>query len=549
MVREWADRLAVVVPAAAFAIVVWAVGAGFASRLGYPFDLEWMEGGQLAHAWRLDRGLPLFVPPSADWAPFVYVPGYPAVLAAIGEVVGLSMPLGRAVSVAGTLAAAGAAAWFVRRETRSWWFGALAAGTFLGTWRDGGAFFDLVRADGLFLGLLAWSITLAFDGRRGTPVAAGLLLAAAALTKQTALVFLLPIGWAVAVRAGLAAVVPALASALVPVAVMAVRWELVSDGAFLDYVVRVPASHPLFWDRAWPGLPRDVGAALPVAAVAAAAGLVVPLLRSGAAPAWLASFGPVFCGMTVAWWGTSVRAGATVLPVASGFTFLAAGTAAAALVVWLGAWLRSGPRVVRADAVAFVVLGLVTFAVTAALRVHNGGYLNVLLPALWFLAVAFATSLGWAWTGARGPGQRLVVAFVATAQLTWGASRTFDAGLGPTDSDRAAGERFVEAAREAAGPVLSPYAAWIPTYAGHPPSVHLMGLWDLDYEGVPFPEHRRVMTDAIRDRHWALVFGSSAKFRYPLGEGYEATGVIAEDGALKPKSGWRASPDRVFVPR
>jgi hypothetical protein len=238
-----------------------------------------------------------------------------------------------------------------------------------------------------------------------------------------------------------------------------------------------------------------------------------------------------------------------VSAVPSGFVYLACGAGAATLGLWLVAWLRSGPKVVRGDAVAFVVLGLVTFAVTMVLRVHNGGYLNVLLPAFWLLSVAFGVCLAWAWAAARSPELRLVIAFVATAQLGWGASRTVEADLAPTEADRAAGERFVEAARQATGPILSPYAAWTPTYAGRPPSVHLMGLWDLDYEGTPFPEHRRVMTDAITSRHWSLVFGDAAKFRYPLAEAYKKAEILAEDGALKPKTGWQAGPDRVFVPR
>jgi len=79
----------------------------FLLRLGYPLDLEWMEGGTLAHALRLARGEALYAPPSVDFVSFLYTPLYPAVLCALSKVFGLSYALGRAVSI---LAFAGALA-------------------------------------------------------------------------------------------------------------------------------------------------------------------------------------------------------------------------------------------------------------------------------------------------------------------------------------------------------------------------------------------------------------------------------------------------------
>jgi hypothetical protein len=55
----------------------------FLSRLSYPLDLEWMEGGILTHALRLARGQPLYAEPSVDFVSFLYTPLYPAVLGAL----------------------------------------------------------------------------------------------------------------------------------------------------------------------------------------------------------------------------------------------------------------------------------------------------------------------------------------------------------------------------------------------------------------------------------------------------------------------------------
>ena len=61
----------------------------FAGRVGYPYDLEWMEGGMLVHGHRVLNGEGLYVPPSLDFIPYIYPPLYSWVLAAFGAVFGL----------------------------------------------------------------------------------------------------------------------------------------------------------------------------------------------------------------------------------------------------------------------------------------------------------------------------------------------------------------------------------------------------------------------------------------------------------------------------
>src|SRR5690348_1839440 len=87
--------LAVLVAACAYAVVAWL----FVRRLFYPYDLEWMEGGMLCHALRLLEGKPIYAAPSVDFIPYLYTPLYPALLAALGRVVGLGYLLARLVSI------------------------------------------------------------------------------------------------------------------------------------------------------------------------------------------------------------------------------------------------------------------------------------------------------------------------------------------------------------------------------------------------------------------------------------------------------------------
>ena len=132
----------------------------------------------------------------------------------------------------------------------------------------------------------------------------------------------------------------------------------------------------------------------------------------------------------------------------------------------------------------------------AAMRAHQGGFLNVLMPAHWGVALALgvaaahwrATHPGWQGTG--------VAAAVLFAQLGWqlhglgalgGAGEERDlARLLPTPRDREAGDALVEALRGYPGPVLSPYAPWLAVRAGFEPSFHLYAFWDVaQFPGGP----------------------------------------------------------------
>ncbi|HEY6173826.1 MAG TPA: hypothetical protein VIX73_05245, partial [Kofleriaceae bacterium] len=80
-----------------------------AGRVAYPYDLEWMEGGLLHHALRIRLGLGIYVPPSADFIPYLYTPLYPTLLALFGGPFGVSYTLGRIMSIVGLVGIAGTA--------------------------------------------------------------------------------------------------------------------------------------------------------------------------------------------------------------------------------------------------------------------------------------------------------------------------------------------------------------------------------------------------------------------------------------------------------
>ena len=168
----------------------------FAWRIGFALELEWMEGGSLHQALRLQQGLAAYPEPSSEFVPFLYTPLYPAVLAALGLVVPLDLVLARAVSVAAVVAI-GLGLWrLVGDEGKPRAHQAAAVGLWCSGYVFGFRWYDVARADSLFLALLLWGLVLlrGASGRRGRAALAGVLVALAFWTKQTAAVFVVAAG-------------------------------------------------------------------------------------------------------------------------------------------------------------------------------------------------------------------------------------------------------------------------------------------------------------------------------------------------------------------
>jgi hypothetical protein len=158
------------------------------SRLSYPFPVEWLESNSLVEVHRILAGQSLYPAPTAGYVPDGYPPLYFVVSAGVARVLGLSyLPL-RLVSLVSSVACFALLGRLVQRETGSLAAGTGAAGLFAATYFATDTWFDVGRVDSLFLALSLGGLYAArwMSGQRGA-VAAGLLLGAAAITKQTAL--------------------------------------------------------------------------------------------------------------------------------------------------------------------------------------------------------------------------------------------------------------------------------------------------------------------------------------------------------------------------
>ena len=254
----------------------------FLSRLRYPLDLEWMEGGVLTHALQLARGQPLYAEPSVDFVSFLYTPLYPAVLCVLSKTFGLSYTLGRAVSIlafSGALvflvaAVRGIAQQFESEELKAvaTTAGLLGAAAVCLAFPFCGAFYDLVRGDSLWLLLVSAGLYSCSPGRSMTQIVLGaLLLVLGFFTKQTAAPFMVAAAASVTLTSGIkrglvfAAVVFGSATAAI------LAGQYMTDGWLWIYIHRLHQGHETLFERIWPETPRilfDYGFALlfPIAA-------------------------------------------------------------------------------------------------------------------------------------------------------------------------------------------------------------------------------------------------------------------------------------------
>lgn len=232
--------------------VLWAVviAVVFIARLTFPLELEWMEGGALQQALRIQRGDPIYGPPSADFVPFLYTPLYPALLALLGWVFPLDFVLGRLVSIASVVAICAALWQLVGQEGKPRAHQFIAVGLFLSGYVFCFRWLDLVRGDALFMALTLWALTVLReawgDWRRA--LLAGALMGLAFWTKQTAFVFVVASGLAGLWVAPRQLWVYALTIAAIGLGGVVLGQQL-SDGWMWTYIYELHQSHAFNWAR------------------------------------------------------------------------------------------------------------------------------------------------------------------------------------------------------------------------------------------------------------------------------------------------------------
>ena len=441
--EHWALVLAL--PALGHLILLASI---FLGRLTYPLDIEWMEGGVLTMASRMQHGLPVYASPSEGYAPFPYPFGYPLLLALLGALPGQSYVLGRLVSIGFVALAAVLIGRQVARAHRAWqyrWaFGLAGAGFLAAGFPVVDAWYDLVRVDSMAVAL----VVVAASAVATTPFTRARLwlsaasLALAANTKQTVAPFVVVIVLYACwqhrrrglVHAGLAL---GLFGAGFAVA------QLLSGGEYSFYTLSLMAGHKL-------DLPR----------IAEGLGLLL-------------GFAPY----------------APLLPVVAAFL----------------AWRRA----LSPQAVLWGALALVGWVVGTTGLAKDGAHVNSLLPAVWFTPACLLILCGDALKpGGAGRAAALARTLVPGAVAVWLAWLWYPADNHRLSEAHWRHARAFEAyVRALPGRVHAPTTPFIASETGKGlDQLHAQSLGDLRWAKVPYRERYAAYLDQSAP-DWVIASG------------------------------------------
>ena len=435
-------------------------------RVGYPHDLEWMEGGMLHHAQRISQGEGIYGPPSVEFIPYLYTPLYPTVLALISAPLGISYLVGRMISVValcGIACVALASFTDARHRHAGATAGglALALGLFAACYPFVEGWYDLVRADTLFLflvtaglaGLPSWAAD--DDGMVGhAKVAAGAaLLALAFFCKQTAIFYVGLGGAIVVVRNWRRAPTYVAVAGLLGLGGVWI-FDRATRGWFWTYVSEIHRAHDFNIDR------------------------------------FTASFRNILWHFPA----LTIVVGATLLVIAiTSVRLRGAPPGSRPFLGWAAAYAVS------------TVVGAIGWGTEFA---HFNAYMPALLHGARAAGAAVPALVGCA-RGALGPRRAtepvataLALAAAVPLAVTCVTARWEPARFIPGEADATAGRRLVARLAAIDGDIWIPSHPWYAQLAGKAPHVHRMGIKDVTHR-----QRRTVagLDEALRDHRFAAI--------------------------------------------
>jgi hypothetical protein len=199
---------------------------------------------------------------------------------------------------------------------------------------------------------------------------------------------------------------------------------------------------------------------------------------------------------------------------------------------------------------------LVALLVCSLMRGHEGGYLNVLIPGYYVLALlpallsarADALAANAPDYGARAPLRWAPhgLAVLVAAQLVQGRDDLRRFLPSPADAEQHA--ELVDDVAALPGPVLIPHAPWLAVQAGHPPSVALIALWDIDHEGGPFVDGVSDFRKALAEGYWASAVMPDARIGRGFPQAYARARSLRVQ-SVPTRTGWHVRLKEVWMPR
>jgi hypothetical protein len=167
-------------------------------RVRHPLELGNVEGMLMDSITRLAHGEPLYGPPSIDFVPLAYMPGYLMAVAPLARAFGPHLWEGRLVALVEALILAGLIAQVVWRETRSAVLALAGPGLLFAGYGFAAGTYDLIQPNSQMLMFAVLGLVILRETRGAVGAAvAGLVMAASFFSKQHGLLFgLMVLPWA-----------------------------------------------------------------------------------------------------------------------------------------------------------------------------------------------------------------------------------------------------------------------------------------------------------------------------------------------------------------
>ncbi len=465
-----------------------------AAGIGYPYLLEWMEGGTSDVISRILSGRPIYSEPTLEHVPYIYPPFYYWVSSGVALLLNDPLLAPRLVSFLSTVATACAIFWITRDAStalgsRDRWnfYGILAIGLYFGCFEISGQWYHLARVDSLYLALLiaGFLLTRRHPGMVRS-AAVGTVWALAFLTKQTAIVAAGPVLFSLVI-VDFRRYLPAVIAFGTIISCSVLFLEVTSNGWFGYFVFDLPRQHGL---SLYIGT-REFG------------------LRDLLGQTALATLGAVLAGLTLP----------ARLPVRD----------------WLPYWCFA--------------LGMVASSWLG--RVHTGGYYNVSMPL--YATVAVLAPLGvrqlLEWAALRRPSATLLPLAGAAIQLIALLHNPWDSV--PTARDIARMEQLIDRLRAMPGDVMVFDMRSVQRAAGKSPYGLEMAARDvLRTDGkIRDRLYQTLQEDLSRKRFTAIVLTPGYYYQWlepALSLNYRPVGRLFPDDATHALQG--ELPNLVYVP-
>lgn len=455
-------------------------------RMNYPYELEWMEGGQVEHIVRILGGQQIYVAPSLDFIPYIYTPLYSYLGALVSLITGVGFFPLRLISILSTVGIFIYLYLIVKNETDSKYWGLIAAGMFAASFKICGFWFDIARVDSLFIFLFIASIYyLRIKEKPLNFIISGVLAGLSFLTKQSVIFMLFPVLLYFLIRKEKKGFYYFIALLVIAVSV-SLYFNIVSHGWYWFWNFGLPAGH--HWNFKY----------------------------------------------LYAFWINDL-----IEPLAISFVLLI-------IYFILNKSVNS-----RKPALFYFLLLAGCLLDSWLLRLHYGGYLNVIMPAV--ILIILISVLGFKklqdeFSTNQTNSIKVLVYLLVIFQFVLLNYNPMHAL--PTKADRVAGDNFIEKLKENNGDVFVPCHSYIPRYAGKKSYAHAVVIHDLliSHSSLKFQLQSELETAFRNKKFSAVILNPDWEFEF-LDKYYYKAGSIFKDTLNFFTVIGKTRPNDIYLPR